>query len=89
MLLRLELPTTLRSIPTLWCRGHECGGNLPSGTVNGVPEVLDTRGLGETLLKLDVGSVIRILANTSEDAVKGIETSVTTSGCVLPEWFGW
>ena len=25
---------------------------------------------------------------TSENAVKGIETSVTTSDCVLPEWFG-
>ena len=78
--------------------------------VNGVLENHVTSGLGEVLLKRDVGSAIRMLVNpawvgqrekmmvvksyshqsssTSENAVKGIETSVTTSDCVLPEWFG-
>ena len=27
-------------------------------------------------------------SSTSENAVKVIETTVTASGCVLPEWFG-
>ena len=27
-------------------------------------------------------------SSTSENAVKAIETSVTTGDCVLPEWFG-
>ena len=80
--------------------------------VNVVLENLVTSGLGEVLLKRDVGSAIRMLVNpvwvgqgekmmavksskyshqsssTSENAVKVIETSVTTSDCVLPEWFG-
>ena len=80
--------------------------------VNGVLQNLVTSGLGEVLLKRDVRSAIRILANpawvgrgektmaeksskylrqpnsTSENAVKGIETSVTASDCELPEWFG-
>ena len=80
--------------------------------VNGVLEDLATCGLGEVLLKRDVGSAIRTLINpawvgrgdktmteksskclhqsnsTSENAVKGIETSLTASDCELPEWFG-
>ena len=80
--------------------------------VNCVLENLVTSGLGEVLLKRDVGSAIRMLVNpawvgqgeqmmavksskyshqsssTCENAVKSIETSVTTSDYVLPEWFG-
>ena len=80
--------------------------------VTGVLENLVTSGLGEVLLKRDVGSAIRMLvnpawsgqgekmmavkssrysrrsSNTSENAVKVTETTVTASDCVLPEWFG-
>ena len=45
-------------------------------------------GQGEKMMAVKSSKYSHQSSSTSENAVKVIETSVTTSDCVLPQWFG-
>ena len=93
-----NLPSASRTF-----RDCAVNGVLENLVTSGLGEVLLQRDVGSAMRILvdaaKVGREEKTMAEecpkylhqsngTSENAVKGIETSVTTSDCVLPEWFG-